>query len=755
MVLLKRTVGGLVVVIVACALALPLVTYAQSAPSEIVINYPELTDVNDALQLGIYFTVTDGTGRVVPDAQVQSARVLIDDGTTPATTVEQPNTPFYIILVLDASGSMFGAAEDMRQAAIQAINDAPEQARFAVMGFNERIDLLQEFTEDRNRAINAVGEVQPVNLAGTCLYDAAYQAIDTMKDAPPGRRAIILFTDGKDELASGDVCSRHTYDDVVQYATRRDSRVSIHTIGLSTQQQNINATELRNMASQTGGLSAIGNQQALKTLFGQIMDALKSQWLSKSLFYPMRGTHTATLTVTLQDGTVLQPEAVAFEVLRDYATPITPTVTPTPIVVNLEISAVTADVQQGLVSLEVSTRGEQIIGEYRFDFFDARTNQLLDRQIIPAPLSSPVTVSAAKLSGEIRVELRAFDRSGNPLQWPGERDQVTDKATYEFSYVLPTPTPPPPTATTIPIGAVINAIAYNPDSDVITLDLSLTGSDLMGGLQINVVDAKTNQLKAVYNAAVSESVAISGQGLVPLQDYNVQVIAQSPTGQNLARSNQQKFTYTPILTPTPTPQPTATHTATPKPIQVSIGSIGIDEATDEIVVGILTEDSDRIEFVRAATAQQPERVGRGRLCPHAAALRHDPYPAVQSATGRIHRDPARAWAERYSARRSALAEFRLPTAAHGDANAHRHADPCAHTDPHARPAAARHGRGTRQPGADVRRCVSRVRAAGGVVPAAATPQETNDGHRLPVGANRLLPDAARAGQCPGQTGEGR
>jgi len=594
MVRFKQAIQWLVVIGLTVTLWLPVTSYAQ-APSRVVINYPELIDLEDALQLGLYFTITDSAGRVVPDARVQSARILTDDGVTHDAEVEQPSTPFYITLVLDASGSMAGAAEAMRQAAIQAINDVPEQARFSVIRFNQDIDLLQDFTEDRNRAINAIGDVQPVNLSGTCLYDAAYEAIDRLSDAPQGRRAIILFTDGRDETAQGDPCSRHVYDDVVTFANTADSRVPIHTIGLSSSQQGINANELRNLASGTGGLAAIGDQEALPDLFQQIMDALKSQWLAKMVYYPLRGTHTATLTVTLEDGTVLQPASVTFEVVRDFQVPITPSPTPTPIIVDLEIESATVDLEQELVFLQVAVQGEQVISEYRFRFFDADTNLELANLIVPAPLPSPVVVPADELRGDIRVEMRAFDRNGNLISWPGERENVEDRVSYEFAYIRATPTPPPATQTAIPIGVELNSIAYDRPTDTITLDLSLTGQDQMGSLEINIFDADTNLRINVFNTDPAETVQIKADGLEPQQDYAITVIAQNASGQNLARSNQQKFTYTPLLTPTPTPEPTATSTATPKPIAVSIGSVGIDESTDEIVIGILTEDQDRID----------------------------------------------------------------------------------------------------------------------------------------------------------------
>ena len=590
----KRFFWLLTIVILGISIPFPRITRAQT-PTQLIINYPELQELDGALQLGLYFTLTDAGGRVVQDARIQSARIQLDDGEIAENVpVEQPTTPFYIALVLDASGSMSGAAESMRQAAIRAINNAPEEARFAVVRFNQNIDILQPFTDDRNRAINAIGEVQPVNKSGTCLYDAAYTAIRMMSEAPQGRRAIILFTDGQDEVLGGDPCSQHIFNDVVLYANQPDARVPIHTIGLSTNEQRINVAELRSMAAQTGGLSAIGGQGELNTLFQDIMDALKSQWLASGQFYPSAGMHTATLTVVLEDGSLLSA-VTSFNVPRDYTSPITPTLTPTPIRVKLEILSVTADIAQDRIAVEVVVNGEQAISEYRFDFFDANTNQLLDRVILPAPLSSPVSIPASKLDGKVRLELRALDAQGNIISWPDERDKAVDKVSYTFAYVRPTPTPTHAPATAIPVGVTLNSIGYDQASDTVTLDLEMNATEQIAQLKVSVLDAETNLRVNVYTLPPSDTLQIKAENLKPEGEYAIYIIAQSATGQNLARSNTVNFVYTPLLTPTPTPSPTSTRTPTPAPVTIGIDGITIDENANEIVIALREVADARID----------------------------------------------------------------------------------------------------------------------------------------------------------------
>ncbi len=285
---------------------------------QVLIHQTTATDIGEALRLRIYFSVVDDLEQVMLSPEIQGARVILDDGTDLYALVEQSREPLYVALVLDASGSMGSAAEDMRQAAIQAVVDAPVETQFAIIRFNENTDLLQDFTGDRNRAINAIGEVQPVNQAGTCLYDAAYTAIDILNKSSSVRRSVVLFTDGRDEQLSGEKCSSHTFDEVVRFANRLSPRVPIYTIGLSTAQQNINVAELQSMASQTGGISVTGEQRSLSGLFKQITEAFNNQQETEVFVYPAQGQHLTTLYVYSANGRAYRPGQILFEATRDF-----------------------------------------------------------------------------------------------------------------------------------------------------------------------------------------------------------------------------------------------------------------------------------------------------------------------------------------------------------------------------------------------------------------------------------------------------
>ena len=309
-----------IVLLTLIALLLPAAAAAQTATS-IQINNTEVTEGETSLSLSVYFTVIAETGLPISNPHIDHAEFIqLDNEYRTTGPVSHAETPFYIAMVLDASGSMARSGEELRQAASQAISSAPAQGQIAIFRFNDQIDLLQDFTNNNDRLNNAIAQVEPVDGAGTCLYDAAYQAIEHLATAPNGRRALILFTDGRDEVAGGGPCSQHVYDEVVSLALDPAYNVPIHTIGLSASSSNINTVELENMAATTRGFSQISTSGNLSSGFDVIMEALNSQYVATAEFFPTSGQHNVALQFFLTAETSL-PANTSFISSRDYLLP--------------------------------------------------------------------------------------------------------------------------------------------------------------------------------------------------------------------------------------------------------------------------------------------------------------------------------------------------------------------------------------------------------------------------------------------------
>lgn len=545
-------------------------TLAQVS-AQTLVNYPEVSEDEDAVNLTLYFNILDNAGQVVSSSAVHSATILLDDGNRYDAQVEQPDTPFYITLVLDASGSMGGASQALQQAAIQFINHAPSEARFSVVRFNQQVDVLVEnFTADRNRAINAVGEVNPVNMSGTCLYDAVYRAVEVLGTAPPGRRAVILFTDGRDETAQGTRCSTHTYDEVINLASQLNVRVPIYTIGYRGGQE-INETELRNFALATGGVSAIGSQQAeIANLFESISTAIDSQWMASTIIYPQLGTRIATLLVTLNDGTFPQPAraSATFMVSKSYEMPSGDVALQSSAQVSLLFDLFQYEPSTQSIQVHLGVEGSEQVAEYRFDLKNAATNLLVGEFVFTNQLPNPVEIPVGNLpNGQYLLQAVAIGSDGRVL---GRTDDTP------FTIINPTPTP-------VPVGAAVTSVQFNAEEGDFILQLDLAGAEQLGSLQVNLVNSTTNLQERSLTFTPNSTINIPTDGLAG-GEYAIIVLAQDLNGQMLSRSSQSVL----FIPNTPTP------TNTPPPVGAVIESVQYDASISMFRVTLDLLGADQI-----------------------------------------------------------------------------------------------------------------------------------------------------------------
>lgn len=390
----------------ASLIAVPFLGYAQGA-TRALINYPEVVEGADSVSLNFYFTMIDGSGQVVTETEedeVVRGTVTLGDGQVFDANVGKPTSTAYVALVLDASGSMLNVMGQMKEAASQAVESAPEEASFSVIQFNNRIEILQDFTQDKDTVTEAIGRTFAVQDSGTCLYDAAYRAIELLESAPQGRRAVVLFTDGKDELASGGPCSQQTYDELVSFATRQAAPVPIHTIGLTTQGMTAaDEARLQELSESTGGFSQTGGQGSLSLLFDQIISTMSHQWLAQAEVYPSQGENSAHLTVVLEDGGRIESEPVTFDVSQEYVAP------PGARVRSLSYTG------SGDVTLNLDLNRPDEIATFELQLVDVENN--VTSPPFEAAVDTEVDISASRFEQgtDYRLLIRGLDPSGGML----------------------------------------------------------------------------------------------------------------------------------------------------------------------------------------------------------------------------------------------------------------------------------------------------------------------------------------------------
>ena len=141
-------------------------------------------------------SVTDREGRFIPNLTKDDFRIF-EQGVEQKVAYFAPvEKPFTVALVIDTSDSTRFRLEEIQDAAIAFVNQLRADDRVMIVAFAEHVHVLSEPTSDRNTLRNAIRRVSTGG--GTSLYDAVDFVVNQRFNNIPGRKAIVLFTDGVD-----------------------------------------------------------------------------------------------------------------------------------------------------------------------------------------------------------------------------------------------------------------------------------------------------------------------------------------------------------------------------------------------------------------------------------------------------------------------------------------------------------------------------------------------------------------------------
>jgi Ca-activated chloride channel family protein len=229
-------------------------------------------------EVNVVFTVTDKHGRHVTDLKQNDFRI-VDDKQPPEEVRSfhaETNLPLQVGLLIDASNSVRDRFKFEQASAVEFLNQTVRARydRAFVVGFDATPEVTQDFTDNTEALAHGVRELRPGG--GTALYDALYFACrDKLLKAPqntPSRRAIILLSDGDDNL------SHVSREEAIEMAQRAEAIV--YTIST-----NVSGTKgsgdkvLERIAEATGGRAFFPFQiRDVANAFAEIQNELRSQY---------------------------------------------------------------------------------------------------------------------------------------------------------------------------------------------------------------------------------------------------------------------------------------------------------------------------------------------------------------------------------------------------------------------------------------------------------------------------------------------
>jgi Ca-activated chloride channel family protein len=181
--------------------------------------------------------------------------------------------PVSIVLALDASGSMRRKEADVVDSARRFVDALRPEDSLGLVLFSDSSVFAHDLATNRENIHDAIQNYKATG--GTALYDALSDSLLRLQKAP-GRRVVVVMTDGRDENNPGTAPgSVHRFDDVVKYA--KESGATIFAIGLGT---NVDRERLQQLAEMSGGQALFPEDVTeLDAQYRRVVENLRRRYL--------------------------------------------------------------------------------------------------------------------------------------------------------------------------------------------------------------------------------------------------------------------------------------------------------------------------------------------------------------------------------------------------------------------------------------------------------------------------------------------
>jgi VWFA-related protein len=268
----------------------------EAGSSEIIINQVEISSYP---KVTIFATVLKN-GEPQKGLGASDFKIREDEVEQEPITVESKLTPLSVVVALDVSGSMNKSLAQAQEAAQSFVSNLGAEDSVSVISFSRSVNVLSTMSANREAAKSAIAETKA--RGDTALYDALYSSVEVLK-GQPGRKAIVLLSDGVDDDGYGNQLSKHSVSDALTLA--QEVNVPIFTIGLGS---SIDEGILRKTAQETGAQYYNAPKvEDLQALYNGIGKQLSGQY---NIFYTSNLPSDGSLrTIQLQQGDIRSAKA--------------------------------------------------------------------------------------------------------------------------------------------------------------------------------------------------------------------------------------------------------------------------------------------------------------------------------------------------------------------------------------------------------------------------------------------------------------
>ena len=226
--------------------------------------------------------VRDGKGRFVENLAAGDFEIVDHGEVRPIVGFTTDLTGVSVGLLFDVSGSMGNNLPHAREAATHLLSWLEARDEAAVFTFDTRLEEVTPFTSGLKALPGAMSRVMP--FGATSLHDAIAKLAQQVGTREGRRRAIVVFTDGRDNasrLSASEVSGIASSIDVPVYLFAAVPSIDNPSTDFSAGgSQSALAGPLSDLAAWTGGHVFMASTPAARSMAArQIVDELRHQYL--------------------------------------------------------------------------------------------------------------------------------------------------------------------------------------------------------------------------------------------------------------------------------------------------------------------------------------------------------------------------------------------------------------------------------------------------------------------------------------------
>jgi len=220
-------------------------------------------------------------GKATPDIHKADFSVYENDVKQDIAFFEPVDRPFSVVLLIDSSMSVESEFSEIMKATKVLVDRLRAADQLVVATFNAKIKAVLKLAKIRNLR----GEsIKILRYGGPGIYDAMDFAASHYLQRWPGRKAVVVLTDGFDfgnfrTTAEGSLHDAEEYDALFYTIQYKTSESQPRPMEKAQQQYERGSAYLRELAEKTGGrYQRAEDMDHLSAAFGWVVNELSSQY---------------------------------------------------------------------------------------------------------------------------------------------------------------------------------------------------------------------------------------------------------------------------------------------------------------------------------------------------------------------------------------------------------------------------------------------------------------------------------------------